>query len=128
MIDRENVIKAYKCCKNSFDRICEKCPYEKDCCHDGIPMFVIKKMVDLLKEQEDLGTELTNAVELIHKKNERIEKLLKEQKAVVPKVEKAILDYQSWHYICGDCGGQIDIHDNYCRHCGRVVAHISNKI
>ena len=37
----------------------------------------------LLKEQEDLGTELTNAVELIHKKTERIEKLLKEQKAVV---------------------------------------------
>ena len=29
----------------------------------------------LLKEQEDLGTELTNAVELIHKKNERIEQL-----------------------------------------------------
>ena len=35
--------------------------------------------IDLLKEQEDLGTELTNAVELIRKKNERIEKLLKEQ-------------------------------------------------
>lgn len=54
--------------------------------------------------------------------------LLKEQEAVEPKVEKAILDYQSWHYICGDCGGQIDIQDNYCRHCGRVVAHLSNKI
>ena len=36
---------------------------------------------NLLKEQDDLGTELTNAVELIHKKNERIEKLLKEQEA-----------------------------------------------
>lgn len=54
--------------------------------------------------------------------------LLKEQEAVEPNVEKAILDYQSWHYICGDCGGQIDINDNYCRHCGRVVAHLSNKI
>ena len=52
-MDREKVIKAYECCKNSYDRICEKCPYEKDCCHDGIPMFVIKKMVELLKEQED---------------------------------------------------------------------------
>ena len=37
--------------------------------------------IELLKEQEDLGTELTNAVELIHKKNERIEKLLKQQEA-----------------------------------------------
>lgn len=54
MPDREKVIKAYECCKNSYDRICEKCPYEKDCCHDGIPMFVIKKMVALLKEQDNL--------------------------------------------------------------------------
>ena len=35
----------------------------------------IDDAIDLLKEQEDLGTELTNAVELIHKKNERIKKL-----------------------------------------------------
>ena len=28
-----------------------------------------------MEEQEDLGTELTNAMELIHKKNERIKKL-----------------------------------------------------
>ena len=53
MHDREKVIKAYECCKNPFDRMCEKCPYEKDCCHDGIPMFVIKKMVELLKEHGD---------------------------------------------------------------------------
>ena len=68
---------------------------------------------------------------LVHLRKEHakaILELLKEQEAVEPKVEKAILDYQSWHYICGDCGGQIDINDNYCRHCGRVVAHLSNKI
>ena len=32
-------------------------------------------VIALLEEQEDLGTELTNAIELIHKKNERIKKL-----------------------------------------------------
>ena len=31
--------------------------------------------LELLKEQEDLGTELTNAMELVRKKNERIKKL-----------------------------------------------------
>lgn len=51
-MDKEKVIKAYECCKNSYDRRCDKCPYEKDCCHDGLPMFVIKKMVALLKEQK----------------------------------------------------------------------------
>ena len=57
-----------------------------------------------------------------------LDELLKEHEAVEPKAEKAILDYQSWHYICGDCGGQIDIQDSYCRHCGRIVAHLTNKI
>lgn len=31
--------------------------------------------LELLKEQEDLGTELTNAMELVRKKNDRIKKL-----------------------------------------------------
>ena len=30
---------------------------------------------ELLKEQDDIGKELTDAMELIHKKNERIKKL-----------------------------------------------------
>lgn len=33
---------------------------------------LVRDAIALLKEQEDLGTELTNAVELIHKKNERM--------------------------------------------------------
>lgn len=36
---------------------------------------LVRDALDLLKEQEDLGTELTNAMELIHNKNERIKKL-----------------------------------------------------
>ena len=35
----------------------------------------IDDAIDLLKEQEDFGEELTNAMELVHKKNERIKKL-----------------------------------------------------
>ena len=45
----------------------------------GVHIDALNDAIAMLKEQEDLGTELTNAVELIHKKNERIEKLLKEQ-------------------------------------------------
>ena len=36
------------------------------------------EILSLLKEHEDLGTELTNAMELIHKKNERIKNLEKQ--------------------------------------------------
>ena len=92
MIDREKVIKAYKCCKNSFDRICEKCPYEKDCCHDGIPMFVIKKMVDLLKEQESVKPEKEHSGSGI-----------------------------TWWNVCGNCKTAINPNDKYCHECGRPV-------
>lgn len=87
-------------------------------------MRLISDAIALLKEQEDLGTELTNAVELIHKKNERIEKLLKEQE---PKTGKWILDDEdanSWE--CSECGALQQIIDGtpyengwyFCPHCG----------
>lgn len=40
-----------------------------------ISLKCIEDILELLKEQDDIGTELTNAMELIHKKNERIKKL-----------------------------------------------------
>ena len=38
-------------------------------------MEYIDDAIAILKEQEDFGKELNNAVELIHKKNEKIKKL-----------------------------------------------------
>lgn len=59
----------------------------------------IDDTIAMLKEQEDLGTELTNAVELIHKKNERIEKLLKEQEAVQQKTIPEELKLKMWNAL-----------------------------
>ena len=28
-------------------------------------------------------------------------------------------DRWSWFYVCGDCHGQVDWHDERCKHCGR---------
>ena len=49
--------------------------------------------------------------------------ILRKQKPVKLRAEKAMLDYQSWHYVCGDCEKPIDIQDNFCRHCGRPIEH-----
>jgi hypothetical protein len=27
----------------------------------------------------------------------------------------------SWWYVCGDCHGQINRKDSFCRHCGRWI-------
>ena len=88
--------------------------------------LLVRDAIELMKEQEDLGTELTNAVELIHKKNERIEKLLKEREAVEPMLEQDSM-------VCGVCGHEViwqkmigdgiwaDEQLDYCPHCGQAV-------
>ena len=40
-----------------------------------VTLDVLKEILALLKEQDDIGKELTDAMELIHNKNERIKKL-----------------------------------------------------
>ena len=101
-MDREKVIKAYECCKNSFDRICEKCPYEKDCCHDGIPMFVIKEMVALLKEQQEYieywSAKYDEYGKAYMKVRDERDALLKEQEAVV-----RCKDCKYWDYRTEGC-------------------------
>jgi len=86
----------------------------------------INDALALLKEQDDLGTELTNAVELIRKKNEQIEKLLKEQEAKQGKWERhysrpgVYADLFWWCSVCGEPTRYNDagIFYQYCPHCG----------
>ena len=82
-MDREKVISAYECVITRGKSVCEcgKCDYH---IKDSAVFFcdnqrVLTDALALLKEHEDLGKELESAIELIHKKNERIEKLLIEQ-------------------------------------------------
>ena len=86
------------------------------------PWDLIDETLALLKEQEDLGTELGNAVELIHKKNERIEKLLKEKET-------------SNLYKCPNCGTWVSAENvvrcKDCKHRGNsekcVLSAISEE-
>lgn len=48
----------------------------------------------------------------------RFEIVWEEQEPVKPIAEKAMLDYQSWHYECPVCNGYVDAHDKFCRNCG----------
>lgn len=78
MADREKYI-------DIFEQIvkAKKKYYRNDEIHIRISYQCVVDILDLLKDQEDLRTELTNAVELIYKKNERIGKLLKEQEELI---------------------------------------------
>ena len=95
MSDLRKVLKAWECCKNPFNRICEKCPFEKECCHDGIPDFVVAKAIELLKEQKEV---------------EPIKSPDKDD------------DYT---FMCSNCKGELFcgdvLRDNFCPICGRKV-------
>ncbi len=128
MTNIEKVIKGLTICYEPPAK-CEDCPYhnlpDEQSCNDVLCLDAL----ELLKEQVELGTELTNAVELIHKKNERIKKLLKEQEAVEPTFKQDEDGIFVW--ACGSCGAYMyHIYDGidkakeyakYCRQCGRKV-------
>ena len=48
----EEINKVYECCKNSFRRHCDSCPVTDDCCHDKMPLFVLRHALELLNEQQ----------------------------------------------------------------------------
>ena len=101
---------------------CECCGYAIDKHgHHSCQQNCASEAIAVLKEQEDLGEELTNAVELIRKKNKRIEELLKEQEPI-PCGEKikagdVMLDF----YECGHCKNAIRKPWKYCPFCGKEV-------
>ena len=77
-MDRAKVIKGLECCsmRNGTCRYAQEpiCPYVESCRAKDYSALK-RDALELLKEQENLGTELMNAMELVHKKNERIKKL-----------------------------------------------------
>lgn len=126
MADREKVIKEFALFIKEFNPSCTSEGVELDMFREVLA--VLNEQKELLKEKEDLGTELTNAVELIHKKNERINKLLKEQEPIEP------VDDGHGSLICGNqgygcgCVGRYDLttkvvekYCNFCPECGRKV-------
>ena len=76
MPDRDKVIHDIEQCICHESEACIDCSrhhygeFELECMEE-----LLADALALLKEQEDLGTELTNAMELMHKKNKRIRKL-----------------------------------------------------
>ena len=127
MADREKVIEALECCRLTYDRKpYEKCPYSNghECGYCDIDQLHYDAGA-LLKEQGDMGKELTDAMELVHKKNARIIELtdlLKEQEAV-----SITTDYfdgfgnRTSH--CPSCNSRLVWHQNknYCGECGQAV-------
>lgn len=112
MSDRELLLERLERLAIVFDELMPQCAE------------LVRDAIALLKEQEDLGTELTNAVELIHKKNEQIKKLLKDQEAkqivgIADSIEGIEVGY------CPSCGRSIvnkKIDETkFCKFCGQAV-------
>ena len=65
-----------------------------------------QEVLDLLKEQEDMGKELTDAIELVHKKNARIiglTDLLKERPEIIRCKDCKFYKKPEYGFTKGDC-------------------------
>ena len=129
MADKDNVIKGLELL---HDRLLDAAK------QDSIAMLDASMVADaiiLMKEHENIGAELTNAVELIHKKNEQIKKLLKlleknEPKQIVRKQGKrenpdgSIDFFGEWY--CPNCGKLLNRGFDlpwieFCYKCGQAI-------
>lgn len=147
MTDRSKVISGLERCKLMNKINCDKCPYDYNGRGDGKSECTAELAYDALlllketpininveklkKERDELVEELNNAIELIHRRNERIAKLLGEREPVEPVKPIHTFSCKSdlgvdGILIVGNCPvcGQTNLnnHDNnYCGKCGRRV-------
>lgn len=91
------------------------------CTSEGVELDMLREVLAILKEQEDLGAELTNAVELIHKKNKRIEELLKEQEPKLVEIDGQLGGIK--YGRCPKCGKGLneEVYPHWCGFCGQEV-------
>lgn len=86
------------------------------------------------KHLEDISQWANDAIALLKGQEEEIENLkqtaqsmmegiclLKEQEPVEPRKENDgnPEPWTCWWYVCGSCGKEIDVHDRFCRQCGK---------
>ena len=79
---------------------------------------VIRVIDELIFEAQKAPTwKAENALRCLKKE------LLKEQEPVPPEKQSDGNPgaWESWWYVCGACGREIDYHDKFCRSCGRAV-------
>lgn len=83
----EEINKAYECCKDSFHRRCDGCPVTDDCCHDKMPLFVLKYALELLNDQKKTIERLGEALNNVKEKNwgsGQTEVLFRDDKRTIP--------------------------------------------
>lgn len=95
MPDRDRVIYSIERCICYVPDSCRDCAYDKyeypDCVNK-----MCKDALELLKAQEPV-------------------------KPYVSGNGKGFENASTWWYACGACNEQIDMHDKFCRHCGKAV-------
>ena len=89
----------------------------------------IKELIDRLKEAEEVHLKVANdlwetdhKMSLFHYKLYELMKTAAEQLGrQMPVAAEIEGGKDSWFYVCGECYGQIDTKDSFCRHCGRWI-------
>ena len=89
----------------------------------------IKELIDQLKEAEEVHLKVAKDLRETDQKmsffHYKLSELMKTAAEVLGRQMPVAAENEgggnSWFYVCGECHGQIDPKDSYCRHCGRWI-------
>ena len=106
MEDIDKITKAYEACKNSFNRKCSECPYDKDCYHDGFHARFVKDAIEMLKLQQ---LDIQSMRDTMQSMIEGVCVFAGNKQIIVPSIVR-----------CKDCKHRYnDDECPYCNRCGR---------
>ena len=67
-MNMEEISKVYESCRDSYHRHCDGCPVTDDCCHDKMPLFVLKYAIEVMEEQRKTIERLGEALNKVQEK------------------------------------------------------------
>lgn len=79
---------------------------------DSLKAELINVSTALRETRLDLSWEFLRAAETVRKAQEQL------KEPSVPEIEGG---GTTWWYVCGECHGNVDKRDHYCRHCGKEL-------
>lgn len=89
----------------------------------------IKELIDQLKEAGEVHLKVAKDLRerdqemsfFHYKLSEQMRTATEQLERQLPVAAEIEGGKDSWFYVCGDCHGQIDTKDKYCRHCGKWI-------
>lgn len=117
-MDREKVFKGIRKCLSHKPCSENGCPYENECAVEHLNDPLLRDAIELLKKQQEQIDRLLEESASNAEMEEGLRELLKEQEAVEPTLIREGRNKHYNDYVCPRCDNEVVYEQNYCSECG----------